>query len=110
MLHLCYVKSNAFGHRYLVTCFITTKNTTVETGHKQLSLSLLLRRYSDSTVTTDKSCLSLLWALVATGVLTSAHPSLLDRKHNLYSVCKRKQNLHIVSERKTKQLVSSSCI
>jgi hypothetical protein len=37
---------------------------------------------------------------VATDVLTSTHPSLLDKKHNIYSVSERKQNLHLVSERK----------
>jgi hypothetical protein len=44
--------------------------------------------------------LSLLESTVVTNMLTSTHPSLLDRKHNLYLVCKRKHNLPIVSERK----------
>jgi hypothetical protein len=35
---------------------------------------------------------SLLWSLVAMGVLTSAHPSLLDSKHNLHLFSERKHN------------------
>jgi hypothetical protein len=42
---------------------------------------------------------SLLMSIIATGLLTSAHPSLLDRKHNMHSVCKRKHNLHTVSKK-----------
>jgi hypothetical protein len=52
--------------------------------------------------------MSLLGAKVATGVLTSAHLSLLDRnlhlvsslKHILHSISQRKHNLHSVFERK----------
>jgi hypothetical protein len=43
---------------------------------------------------------SLLEYTVATDVLTSAHPLLLNRKHNLHSVCKRRHNLHTVCETK----------
>jgi hypothetical protein len=42
--------------------------------------------------------LLLLESTVATDVLISAHPLLLDRKHNLHSVYKRRHNLHIICE------------
>jgi hypothetical protein len=40
---------------------------------------------------------SLLESTIVMSVLTSAHPSLLDIKHNMYSACKRKHNLHTTS-------------
>jgi hypothetical protein len=78
---------------------------TVATSRKSLwprtiGSSLLNHRYSGSLVATGRRCSSLLWILVATGVLTSAHPLPLDRKHNMYLVCKRRHNL--------KQNISSS--
>jgi hypothetical protein len=46
----------------------------------------------------DIICPLLLESTVERGMLTSAHPSLLDRKHNMHSVYKRKYNLHTISE------------
>jgi hypothetical protein len=37
----------------------------------------------------DVICPSLLKSTVATDLLTSTHPLLLDRKYNLHSICKR---------------------
>jgi hypothetical protein len=39
-------------------------------------------------------------SIVATSLLISARPSLMDKKYNLYLVYKRKYNLHIISKRK----------
>jgi hypothetical protein len=72
--------------------------------------SLLKRHYSSSSVSmgrrrpsllwspssdgrVDVICPSLLESTVATGVPMSAHPLLLDRKHNLHLICKRRHNL-----------------
>jgi hypothetical protein len=41
----------------------------------------------------DIMCPSLLNSTIVMGLLTSAHPLLLDRKHNLYLVYKRRLNL-----------------
>jgi hypothetical protein len=73
---------------------------------------LLKHRYSGSSVVMNRRRLLLLWLLATTGVhtayvicpslleskvvtivLTSAHPLLLNRKHNLYLICKRRHNL-----------------
>jgi hypothetical protein len=37
-------------------------------------------------------------ATVATGVVTSSHPLLLDIKHNLHLVYKKRHNLYIIYE------------
>jgi hypothetical protein len=84
--------------------------------------SLLKHHYSDSygpktPITTvdhssygcaDVICPSLLEFIVATSLLTSGHPLLLDRKHNLYLVYKRRHNLLITTFIKFIQRVHAS--
>jgi hypothetical protein len=74
---------------------------TVAMGRKSLwprvtGWSLLKPRYSGSLVAMSRRRPSLLESTVVMGVLTSAHPLLLDIKHNLYLGCKRRHNLHLI--------------
>jgi hypothetical protein len=66
------------------------QHTTVITGHKHCSDSHSIHCYGDSTVVT---CMLYSDSTVVTSILTSAHPSLLNREHNLQSISERKHNL-----------------
>jgi hypothetical protein len=76
--------------------------------------SLLKRLYSGSSVAhssdrrADVIYSSILESTVATGLLTSGHLLLLDRKHNLYLVYKRGHNLLITTFIKFIQKIHAS--